>query len=166
MHLKLIFCIAIMVLLFGCATQSRTNKTGAGIFTWKTDRSAAITYPAGAAGTKMPYARGCMQMALSMTDSNSKIEAALSDSILKIIDKLPKNPKSEDLAKITTEIQRTSKALNKSTERTTFLMVGYFYLCQLQANGLSEDKVVTLGTAIVEGAANLEHDESMVSTQK
>ena len=164
MNIKLVALLCIATLFCGCcSTHSKMSDTGSGIFTWKTDRSAAVTYPASG---KIGHARACMQMALSMTDSSSKIEAAISDSILKIIEKIPAEPTARDLIKITSEIQKTSKALNKATERTTFLMIGSFYLCQLHANGLSEDFIKELGKELIKAAADLEYNEYNIGSLK
>ena len=166
MNIKLVALLCFATLFCGCcSTHSKMSDTGSGIFTWKTDRSAAVTYPAGKDG-KIKHSRACMQMALSMTDSSSKIEAAISDSILKIIEKIPDEPSASDLIKITSEIQKTSKALNKATERTTFLMIGSFYLCQLHANGLSENFIKELGKELIKAAADLEYNEYNIGSLK
>ena len=167
MNIKLAALLCIATLFCGCcSTHSKMSNSGSGIFTWKTDRSAAVTYPAGLPCGKIKHARACMQMALNMTDSSSKIEAAISDSILKIIEKIPDEPTASDLAKITSEIQKTSKALNKATERTTFLLIGSFYLCQLHANGLSEDIIKELGKELIQAAAGLEYNEYNIESLK
>ena len=94
MNIKLAALLCIATLFCGCcSTHSKMSNSGSGIFTWKTDRSAAVTYPAGLPCGKIKHARACMQMALSMTDSSSKIEAAISDSILKIIYHVPDGKK-------------------------------------------------------------------------
>lgn len=161
-------CIPLLLLsslIVSCvSTHSKLNKSGAGIITWETDRSAAVIIPA----SENRGIQGCMQMALSMTDIHSQFEAGLSDSILKVIDQIPDptNPSAEDLAKIKNEIEKTSKALNVSSERTSFLMVGSFYLCQLQANGMPHTEVKKLTATLINAAAGLKYSEYNIGTQK
>lgn len=48
-----------------------------------------------------------------------------------------------------------ANALNVSSERTTFLMVGGFYLCQMQANGLDGEKLADATKLLIEKASSL-----------
>ena len=147
-------CLAVLAtLLSGCATHSRFNDTGAGIMAWRNDLSAALVVPA-ANSSSSPKA--CMQMALAMNDVNSKVTANLSDSVLKVFEKIPSNSTPEDVAKVNSELIKTAKALNVSTERTAFLLVGSFYLCQYQANGMSDANLASLATTLIKSAASIE----------
>jgi hypothetical protein len=126
--------------------------TGAGMMAWDNNLSAAFVLP----GTeKVNKPKLCMQMAMSMNDINHKATASLSEAALKISEKTAKDAPSEDLVKISSELTKTAKALQVSTERTSFLLVGSFYLCQFQANGMSEENVSTLATTLINSAASI-----------
>lgn len=96
-----------------------------------------------------------MQMALTMNDINSKTSANISDSLLKVFNSIPENATPSELAEISNELTKTAKALNISTERTTFLLVGSFYLCQFQANGMTEASVKEIAETLIQTAGGI-----------
>ncbi|MDE2420068.1 MAG: hypothetical protein KGO49_02655 [Gammaproteobacteria bacterium] len=148
MNLKKNLIIATTVALSGCAGQYWANgesgsKTGAGVIHWDTNQSAALVIPNGSSP------KACTQIALTTDNDTKKTQANVSNSILSVISKIPPTSTPGDLVAITSELTKVSQALNTSTERTTYLQFGGFYICQLQANGLENDKVGTLMTALI-----------------
>jgi hypothetical protein len=143
--------VLISLSLSGCATHSEFNSTGAGVMAWKNDLSAALIVP----GNNSNLPRACMQMALTMNDINSKTSANISDSLLKVFSTIPKDATPSELAKFSNELTKTAKALNISTERTTFLLVGSFYLCQYQANGMTEANVKEIADTLIKTAGSI-----------
>lgn len=160
-HMNKLFFLILTIALTGCATYSQFSPTGAGVMAWKNDLSAALVVP-GSSNNAVP--RACMQMALTMNDVNSKTTASISDAILKVFEKIPRNATLEELAKISSELTKTAKALNVSTERTAFLMVGSFYICQFQANGMAEANVKEVATALISAAANINSENTLPIT--
>lgn len=139
--------------LSGCAIHSTLNRSGAGIVAWKNDLSAALVLPAVNEGERV---KACMQTALTMHDVSAKVEASASDAILQVMEIIPTQPTPQELARIRTSIKETAQALNISTERTSFLMVGGFYLCQLQANGLDNGATKEIALAVIDAAKNIQ----------
>jgi hypothetical protein len=68
------------------------------------------------------------------------------------------------MVKIQNETIKLSQALNVSTEKTSFLIAGGFYLCQLQMNGMPNDVVAGLAEKWLSYASNLESKTTI--TQK
>ncbi|MFH4749841.1 hypothetical protein WMQ67_26720 [Vibrio harveyi] len=132
--------------MFGCSTHSEFSKTGAGMMAWDNDLSAALVNNNG---------KTCMQMAMSMRDTSANATANVSDAILKVVDKIPDDPTPQELIKLSGELEKTSKTLRTSTERTSFLLVGSFYLCQFQANGMSEHNVKALANTLITTAGGI-----------
>lgn len=154
--MKVIYLTVAAVVLSGCATHSRFNKTGAGMMAWDNNLSAAFVVPA--IDDKKDKPKLCMQMAMSINDLNYKATASLSEAALKIFEKIPKdavNASNDEILKISSEFIQTAKALQVSTERTSFLQVGGFYLCQFQANGMSEANVSALAATLINSAASI-----------
>lgn len=112
------------------------QKTVGTLFVWEADTSAAVLFEGGEA---------CMQTALAIKSANIQAEAKLSDAILNLSEtasiiaakaatdgQVPAS--SGDLAKVTTTIQEAASMLSTTTERTAFLNIGMFYICQIAVN--------------------------------
>ena len=159
-QLKRFISLLIVLLLTGCAGQNWSNHekgstTGAGVINWNTNESAALIIPAG----QRTHPAACMQMALTANDTTKSIQASVSAALLSVVNKIPASATPSDLAKVVISLESVAKALNTSTERTTYLQIGGFYLCQLQANGLTEESVNLLMQALI-NASDLSADAS------
>jgi hypothetical protein len=142
--------------LFGCSTYSIQEKNGSSLIVWDSDLSAGVSP---AAGRKM-----CMQLAITSENKQTKNDVVINDSIANLIRAgLPKD-KAEEMVKIQNETIKLSQALNVSTEKTSFLIAGGFYLCQLQMNGMPNDVVAGLAEKWLSYASNLESKTTI--TQK
>ncbi|EPF2927910.1 hypothetical protein ACSL9C_000747 [Vibrio navarrensis] len=155
MKSKLLLATLSTSMLFGCSTHSEFSKTGAGLMAWDNDLSAAIIVPG---QDNRPNA--CMQMAMTMRDTSSKVNANVSDALLKVVNQVPTNATPQELINLSSELTKTSKTLRTSTERTSFLLVGAFYLCQFQANGMSETNIKALADNLITTAGSIGNNES------
>jgi len=145
--------LLVSMLMAGCSTHTEFSSTGAGMMAWDNDLSAALVVP----GTNgKPNA--CMQMAMTMRDTTASTNANVSDAILKVVDKIPENPTPKQLASISSELAKTSKTLRTSTERTSFLLVGSFYICQFQANGMDPVSVAKLAQTLILTAGSINNE--------
>ncbi|MEF9388631.1 hypothetical protein V4890_23865 [Ralstonia solanacearum species complex bacterium KE056] len=135
-------------LLSGCATWSETNQTGSGIFAWNSEKSAALVV--GKAKDKDPMA--CMQFAQVAKSTSAEAQIKIAESLLAVMSNTT-NP--APAGEMTAAIQKVASALNTTTERTSFLMVGSFYACQLQANGMSEGYVKEIMLGLIKKAGEL-----------
>ena len=139
-----LFALIIATFLSGCSQLGGTyfkrsyisiadgdNDTVGTILVWEADTSAAILFRDGEA---------CMQTALAIKTANMKAETKLSDAILNLsktaqavaID--PAASSSQALLDISSSIQEAASMLTTTTERTAFLNMGMFYVCQIAAN--------------------------------
>ncbi|HDZ8829498.1 TPA: hypothetical protein RUX02_001783 [Aeromonas dhakensis] len=134
--MRLLSCMLFTLILFGCSTYSIQEKNGTSLVVWDSNLSAGVSP---AAGRKM-----CMQLAITSEDKQTKNDVAVNDTIVTAITSLPKNPTDSELVRVKNEIIKASKALNVSTEKTSFLIAGGFYLCQLQMNGMKDEIVASL----------------------
>lgn len=139
--------IILAMFVSGCGIQMAENKNGAMLMTWKNDLSAAVVPPV---NRKM-----CIQMALTSVDKKSETEAKVTDAMLSLFGKLPQDKEPNDLATISTNLMKTTRALNVSTEKTAFLIAGGFYLCQLQMNGMDDKDVKELASKWLELSSKL-----------
>ncbi|MDD2761700.1 MAG: hypothetical protein PHH11_15590 [Methylomonas sp.] len=145
--------IVLFFTLAGCSSiHSDFNDSGTSLMAWENNLSAAYSIPPGDKSSERPKA--CMKMALAMIDSSNKLDVSLSDALVKVLAGIPSSD-SKELLKVTSEIIQLSKAFNISTERTSFLLAGGFYLCQYQANGMSENNVKEVALKLIEAAAQL-----------
>lgn len=126
--------ILFFFVLSGCSSHSIQEKDGALLVSWDSNLSTGVMPPP---GRKM-----CMQLAI--TDKNKQVDSDISvnDTVLKLMGIT--GAQSSDLIKVSNSVINKSQALNVSTERTVFLSVGGFYLCQLQLNGLPDEMVANL----------------------
>ena len=122
------------------------------VFVWEPDSNAAVVSKDG---------QTCMQNALSISESDIELKASLNKSA----DVLAEQAKNKDinpeekqaLASISSSIVRSAKELNVSTETTSFLNIGMFYLCQLEANeGLESQEVEALTKQLILSAASIQ----------
>lgn len=132
MSLLLAFSVA------GCATVKRSSiafqkDSGGSLSVWNADMSAAVTYPQG---------QMCMQRALAVKTVEAELTTKVSEAIIALSD-VAKNAASTgqnaELASLVASIRQTAALLTTTTERTAFLDLGMFYVCQISANGSLTD---------------------------
>lgn len=115
----------------------KENKPIATVIVWSNESNAAIINKQG---------RVCMQNALAIKTTNSTANVKLSEALLKLSKiaskELKDNSKSnkESLLAVTASIDQAATLLTTTTERTSFLNTGMFYLCQISANDNIENK--------------------------
>lgn len=121
------------------------------LFVWEADASAAVLFKDGGA---------CMQTALAIKTANMKAEAKLSDAILNLSEtanKVADNSKdvsSSALADVSASIKEAASMLTTTTERTAFLNVGMFYICQVAANkSLTPEQTNALINSLITSAS-------------
>lgn len=135
------------------------DKTVGTLFVWEADASAAVLFEDGEA---------CMQTALAIKTANIQAEAKLSDAILNLSETASAIAKqaeqegasparAESLAKVTTTIQEAASMLTTTTERTAFLNIGMFYICQIAANkSINEEQANSLINTLVTSSAGMQ----------
>lgn len=156
---KIIGFVILFFLISGCATSSRFNKTGAGMFAWKNDRSAALVV-----GKEEGDPKACMQFAMVANSISVEAQAKVANSLLALSGVVSKSRGAQEggddaernAVAISGALESIASALNTTTERTSFLMVGSFYICQLQANGLANAEVSKLMLELIKQAATLQ----------
>lgn len=150
--MKIIFLIIMTILFSGCATTKRSSvafrkDTGGSLSVWNAEMSAAIAYNNG----KM-----CMQPALVAKTTNVDVDLKVSEALLNLTKAqlIASDKGASNLADLGVNIKQALAVLTASTERTTFLSSGLFYLCQLGANGLvsQQDMNAEIGKLIEESA--------------
>ncbi|WP_157128703.1 hypothetical protein [Cupriavidus sp. USMAA2-4] len=158
---RTILSLAFVGLISGCATSSEYTRTGAALYAWENSRSAALVVADG--DNKV---RACTQFAMVENSYSADAKLKISDALLKAASAIhgvgtgtgtPNKDDAEATASaMSATIQKLGNALNTTTERTSFLMVGGFYICQLQANGLEAAKVHLLATELIKTAGTLQ----------
>lgn len=103
------------------------NPNQGGISVWNSDLSAAIENKNG---------QICMQRAMTAKSFNKEAEVRISDSILKLSQKIAESPQkdTQDLIRFQNEVKETLAVLTTTTERTAYLDIGLFYICQISMN--------------------------------
>lgn len=159
---RLLVALACASLLSGCSTYfkksfisiaDKDNKTVGTLFVWEPDTSAAVILndPDGTI-------RACMQTALAIKTTDAEGDATLSEAILNLSktaasvsqSKGDDAAKSQALAEISGSINQTANLLTTTTERTAFLNMGLFYICQLSANKtISEETTLKLVSELI-----------------
>lgn len=146
--------------LAGCAHTKRSSiafvkESGGSLSIWDADMSAAVGYETG---------QICMQRALAITTIDANATLQISEAILalsKAVDtayQQQTDPKA--LADLTASLKQTATLLTTSTERTTFLDLGMFYLCQISANGgLTDTQTAELLKIIAISGASMNTDK-------
>lgn len=155
--------LLVLTLISGCtsyfkrsvtvAQDKKDNFKGA-VFVWEADSNAAMVTVDG---------KTCMQNALAISDSDTQLKVSLNksaDELAKTLAKANENgfsPENQNaIAALSSAITQTAKALNVSTERTSFLNIGMFYLCQLSANGgLTTAQLNTLTETLLKQSASM-----------
>jgi len=136
----LLLCFSLLQ-LSACATTKRSSvafnqDSGGGLSVWNPDMSAAVAYSSG---------QICMQRALAIKAVDSSTSVKLSDAILKLSIAAEKSANPQELLSLSNTIKQTVSLLTTTTERTAFLDMGMFYLCQISANGgLTDTQVAEL----------------------
>lgn len=166
MKISIFLTFAAVLLLSGCTQLGGTkfkrshisiidkkNETVGTIFVWEADASAAVLYESGDI---------CMQTALAIKTSDIEAKAKISEALLSLsktaalVASEPKSSTSQPLADITASIKEASKLLTTSTERTAFLNIGMFYLCQISANdSISAEQAKAILEVLVTSAATV-----------
>mgnify|MGYP001200310977 CR=1 FL=1 len=108
------------------STIAFKQPSGGSLSIWNAEMSAAVTFQSGEI---------CMQRALAVKTTDAETSVNVSKAILAIATSIESNSDGDSLADISSSIKQTAELLNTSTERTTFLGLGLFYLCQISANG-------------------------------
>ncbi|MDX7830021.1 MULTISPECIES: hypothetical protein [Aeromonas] len=154
--MKSLIYISIMMLISGCSTHAIQNNNGAKLVVWDSNLSAGVSP---APGQKM-----CMQLAITSENKQTKNDVVVNDSVANLIKAGFPREKAEEMVRIQYESIKLSQAINVSTEKTSFLIAGGFYLCQLQMNGMPNEIVAGLAEKWLSYASNLESKTTV--TQK
>lgn len=123
------------------------------IFIWSNDVNAAVVYSNG---------QICAQRAMTARETDIEASANLSAAVADLTTAAAAAAASDDtsdesLLALSATIRETAKMLTTTTERTAFLDVGLFYICQLSNNAsISDDQTATLTTTLIESAGSLE----------
>ncbi len=128
--------VGALFLVSGCKSmQERSvDRKGVGlsatVITWDSARSAAVA---------MPGDRVCLQNAVLGRDTEVDVMAKVTEAAIswtKVLQpSMPsKGSGSGEFVTATTNINRSVTRLDTSTERTAFLSLGLFYVCQIAAN--------------------------------
>ena len=168
---KVVFLVSILTLLSGCETLTGAwgkkssiafvKDSGGSLSVWNAEMSAAVAYESG---------QICMQRALAVKTIDTETAVKISDSMLALSTAAQaaiKDGDSSDLASITTSLKETASLLTTSTERTTFLDLGMFYLCQISANGgLTDNQTAELVQIIALAGASINSEGASEAGQK
>lgn len=159
--------ITLAALLSGCAQlggtkfkhsyssiKDKDNKETVGtLFVWEADTSAAVLLKDG---------KACMQTALAVKTTEIDAKAKISEALLSLsqtaaaVAASPASAPSQPLADVTASIKEAAKLLTTTTERTAFLNVGMFYMCQLAANNsITQEQTKLVLEALVKAAASV-----------
>ncbi|MCG8519039.1 MAG: hypothetical protein MI794_13705 [Pseudomonadales bacterium] len=123
------------------------------ILVWEADTSAAVLLDDG---------KACMQTALAVKTADVEAQAKISESLLELSKTAAlaqENPENvnQPLADVTTSIKEAAQALTTTTERTAFLNIGMFYLCQIAANGsVNENNTSLIAQTLIKSASGIE----------
>ncbi|MFT6790460.1 MAG: hypothetical protein ACJAVX_003871 [Pseudoalteromonas rhizosphaerae] len=170
--MKLISIIAVTSILCGCSTYfkksyisiaDKNEQTVGTLFVWEPDTSAAVILndPDGTI-------RACMQTALAIKTTDSKGEATISEAILNLsktaasvsTSQGTSSEKALALAELSGSIKQTANILTTTTERTAFLNMGLFYICQLPANkSISESTTLQLTSELIKQTVTMHNKE-------
>lgn len=144
-----------LVFISGCAHTKRSSiafikDSGGSLSIWDADMSAAVGYQDG---------QICMQRALAIKTIDAGAMVKVSEAMLALSEaarEAATNGTSAELASVTATIKETATLLTTSTERTTFLDLGMFYLCQISANGgITDEQTATLVKIIAVAGASI-----------
>ncbi len=130
-------------------------KTIGTLFVWSNDVNAGVIYQGG---------NICMQRAMTAralsgsVDASARAEAPASvlAAMTTVAAEASENGNMEAAAAMSAAIAQTATALSATSERTAFLDIGMFYICQLSANGrLSMPETNQLSLQLVQSAAGM-----------
>ncbi|MFN3581181.1 MAG: hypothetical protein ACK4VV_12005 [Pseudomonas sp.] len=164
--MKNLFVFLSMVLISGCsayggwfgetkpmmsfaelkAEDKDGNSTASKLFVWSPKNSAAFVNHKG---------NGCVQGAEVFHEKSGKIDVSNELlGILKGID-ISSSSSKEDKA-LALEITNEMVSLRTNSERNTYLGIGMFGLCQLQANGgITKDELLVLTGRLIESSLQI-----------
>ena len=143
--------------------NSDTNETEGTLFIWEADTSAAVLFKEGGA---------CMQTALAIKTANIEAQTKLSDAILNLsktaLQATTADGQAADnaaLLEVTSSIQEAAQSLTTTTERTAFLNVGMFYICQIAANKtLPDSEVKEVITTLIKSTSDMQSYNKQLNT--
>jgi len=140
------------------ATREQPNgpkKTIGTLFVWSNDVNAGVIYQDG---------KICMQRAMTARAASASLDASANAnapanvlaSMTAAAAKASEAGNVEAAASLSAAIAQTATALSATSERTAFLDIGMFYICQLSANGrLTEPETQRLSLQLVQSAAGM-----------
>ena len=132
--------------------KDANDETVGTMLVWEADTSAAILFESG---------RACMQTALAVKTTEMEAKAKISDALLNLSQTAAtvassQQAANEPLADVTGSIKEAARLLTTTTERTAFLNIGKFYLCQIAANNsLTQDQAEQLASSLIKSAASM-----------
>lgn len=99
----------------------------------------------------------CMQRAMAVNNIDASATAKVSEAIMALSEAYTAAAKAGnagDLASISGTLKVTAMSLSTTTERTAYIDMGMFYLCQIAANGsiTPTEANALLRTLIISGA--------------
>jgi len=166
-HIVKIFSVVLIsVSMFGCTSYFKRSHTSikddmgkpiGTIFVWEADSNAALLNAEG---------QVCMQNARAVKTRDVGATAKLSDAVLELTKATTNqvtNPKAsasngnkQALVDLGGTIKEAATLLTTTTERTSFLDAGLFYICQLSSNGsLSETGTKSVTDLLIKAASGL-----------
>lgn len=152
--------LLVVLLCSGCKTANvsikgdKSNTVGT-LIAWDPSWSAGMVLPA---DDKSPD-RMCLQNALGMKALSGSGDAQADANVISALAKTASTLAGQGGpgVKASGEFAQAITVLTTSTERTTFLNVGMFYLCQLGANGsISPTEAKVLVSELITAASKLE----------
>jgi len=174
--MRAVSTIIILVSISGCSAyfkrsidtvhHEKTKEHIGTVIVWANDTNAAILNKDG---------KVCMQNALAIKTTNSTADVKLSEALLKLSKVEEKNleaspsENNEALLSVTSSIKQAATLLTTTTERTSFLNTGMFYLCQILSNShiRDEDAKLILEQLVVSAAGLGKNDvEKKTDTKK
>lgn len=128
--------------------QPGTRRTIGSIFVWSNDVNAAVIYNTGVI---------CAQRAMAVLTADARASGRLSEAALRLARATEEGTAgSAELMSLSASIQETAQLLTTSTERTAFLDVGMFYMCQLANNqAISQEQAAALTNLLIVSASGL-----------
>jgi hypothetical protein len=119
------------------------------LFVWSNDVNAGMITPKGDM---------CMQRAMSMrtTQVNAEASTDLSAALLKMAENTSAQGDAggSNTAALALAIGQAAISLSTTTERTSMLDIGFFYICQLEANGaINENQAAMLAQQLIRDTA-------------
>lgn len=169
MKLVRTFFLALLVLnVSGCATTKRSSiafrkDSGGSLSVWDANMSAAVAYHNG----KM-----CMQRAMAIKNLDAGAELQVSQAMLRLSESYKAaaaggGAAAGDLATLSATLKQTATLLTTTTERTAYLDMGLFYICQIAANdSITPDKTNELLRTLIISGSIVGEQNSADSLQK